>query len=133
MRMSDALAALGTYPFLRLTAAKQERLALGGQVVDFGVGEPREETPAFIRSALVDAVAPLAPYPHSHETPSWSRDAVGRVSDCRPRTSMEALRRRVASSHASASTWACRGSKRPASAACASAGKVRVVRNPGWA
>ncbi len=34
-------------------------------LIDFGVGEPREETPAFIRRALCDAVEaePVSPYP----------------------------------------------------------------------
>ena len=27
------------------------------------MGEPREETPAFIRDALAEAITPLAPYP----------------------------------------------------------------------
>jgi succinyldiaminopimelate transaminase len=32
-------------------------------VIDFGVGEPREETPAFIREALVAALDPISTYP----------------------------------------------------------------------
>ena len=32
-------------------------------LIDFGMGEPREETPAFIRAALADAIEPLSTYP----------------------------------------------------------------------
>jgi acetylornithine aminotransferase len=64
-----------TYPFLRLTQAKQERLARGEQVVDFGVGEPREETPAFIRRALADAIEPMSTYPAADGLPEL-REAI---------------------------------------------------------
>ena len=37
--------------------------AEGVDVVDFGVGEPREPTPAFIRRALIDAIEPVSAYP----------------------------------------------------------------------
>ena len=63
MRLSPTLGSLRVYPFVRLGQAKAERLARGEQVVDFGVGEPREETPAFIRQALADAIAPMSTYP----------------------------------------------------------------------
>jgi acetylornithine aminotransferase len=63
MRLSPTLTGLQTYPFVRLTDAKRRLLAEGVDLIDFGVGEPREETPAFIRAALVDAVEPLSTYP----------------------------------------------------------------------
>jgi succinyldiaminopimelate transaminase len=63
VRLSPTLEGLRVYPFVRLTQAKNERLARGEQVVDFGIGEPREETPAFIRAALADAIEPMSTYP----------------------------------------------------------------------
>jgi len=56
VRLNPVLEAVGTYPFARLTAAKQAVAARGVDLIDFGVGEPREETPAFIRRALARAV-----------------------------------------------------------------------------
>ena len=65
MRLSPVLTGLKTYPFVRLSEAKQRRLAEGCEVIDFGLGEPREPTPAFIRDALVAALhdEPVSAYP----------------------------------------------------------------------
>ena len=64
MRLAPALTGMGTYPFVRLAEEKQRLLAAGVDLIDFGMGEPREETPAFIREALAAAVGPLSTYPH---------------------------------------------------------------------
>ena len=55
----------GTYPFVRLTQAKNAAAARGIEVVDLGVGEPREATPSFIIEALVAALRaePVSTYP----------------------------------------------------------------------
>ena len=58
MRLSPTLDALRVYPFVRLTEAARDLRARGVEVIDFGIGEPREETPAFIRDALGAAVEP---------------------------------------------------------------------------
>jgi acetylornithine aminotransferase len=63
VRVSPVLAGLGTYPFVRLEQARARLRAAGVEVIDFGMGEPREETPAFIRDALAEAITPVAPYP----------------------------------------------------------------------
>jgi succinyldiaminopimelate transaminase len=63
MRVSPILAGLRTYPFVRLDEAKRRLREDGVDFIDFGVGEPREETPAFIRDALVGALEPLSTYP----------------------------------------------------------------------
>ena len=63
MRLSPTLNAMGSYPFVRLSEARRAAEAAGVDVIDFGMGEPREETPAFIREALAGAITPLAPYP----------------------------------------------------------------------
>jgi acetylornithine aminotransferase len=65
MRLSPALAALTTYPFVRLDEAKAAARARGLELVDFGMGEPNEETEPFIRQALVEALAPRLPYPRA--------------------------------------------------------------------
>ena len=52
VRLNPVLAGMASYPFLRLTEAKRAAIARGVDVIDFGVGEPREETPAFIPRAL---------------------------------------------------------------------------------
>ena len=75
MRLNPTLEALRVYPFVRLTQAKNERLARGEQVVDFGVGEPREETPRFIRAALADAIEPMSTYPSAEGLPEL-REAI---------------------------------------------------------
>ena len=63
MRLSPALAGMRAYPFTRLTEAKRDLVARGVEVLDFGMGEPREETPAFIREALAAAIEPRSGYP----------------------------------------------------------------------
>ncbi|HTE61230.1 MAG TPA: aminotransferase class I/II-fold pyridoxal phosphate-dependent enzyme [Solirubrobacteraceae bacterium] len=69
MRVSPTLAGLRTYPFVRLDEAKRRLQADGVDFIDFGVGEPREETPAFIREALVAALEPLSTYPSAAGLP----------------------------------------------------------------
>ena len=63
MTLSPVLTGLRTYPFVRLTDAKRRLAAQGVPIVDFGAGEPREDTPAFIREALVQAIEPQSRYP----------------------------------------------------------------------
>ena len=72
MRLSPVLTGLGTYPFVRLDEAKATALARGAQVIDFGAGEPREETPAFIRRAVAEAieVEPVSTYPKADGLPA---------------------------------------------------------------
>jgi acetylornithine aminotransferase len=43
--------------------------ARGVELLDFGMGEPREETPAFIREALAAALTPLSTYPSAAGLP----------------------------------------------------------------
>ena len=59
------LEGLRTYPFVRLTEAARRLAASGVDVINFGIGEPREETPAFIREALVAALDPVSTYPQT--------------------------------------------------------------------
>jgi succinyldiaminopimelate transaminase len=75
IKLSPVLDGLGTYPFVRLEEARARLRAAGVEIIDFGMGEPREETPAFIRQALVDAITPLAPYPSTVGLPEL-REAI---------------------------------------------------------
>jgi acetylornithine aminotransferase len=69
VKLSPVLAGLRAYPFVRLTEARRRLAAAGVDYVDFGVGEPREETPAFIREALAAAIEPLSTYPSADGLP----------------------------------------------------------------
>jgi succinyldiaminopimelate transaminase len=69
MRVSPVLAGLRTYPFVKLTQAARELAASGVEVINFGIGEPREETPEFIREALKAALDPLSTYPQAEGLP----------------------------------------------------------------
>ena len=77
MRLNPVLAGMASYPFVRLAEAKRAVAARGIDVIDFGVGEPREETPAFIRRALARALdaEPVSSYPLAEGLPEL-REAV---------------------------------------------------------
>src|SRR5262245_13140894 len=53
----------GEYPFLKLARMKDALLPQGIEPIDFSIGDPREETPAFIRDALRAAVPDMSSYP----------------------------------------------------------------------
>jgi acetylornithine aminotransferase len=69
------LAATGTYPFVRLEEAKRRLAADGVELIDFGKGDPREETDPLIRRALVESIEPLSSYPLAEGLPEL-REAV---------------------------------------------------------
>ncbi len=69
MQLSPVLAATGTYPFVRLEEAKRRLAAEGVELIDFGKGDPREETDPLIRQALVDGIEPLMGYPLAEGLP----------------------------------------------------------------
>jgi aspartate/methionine/tyrosine aminotransferase len=75
VKLSPVLTGLPAYPFARLRADVDALRARGVEVFDFGMGEPREETPAFIRDAL--AADPMAPYPATAGLPEL-RSAIAR-------------------------------------------------------
>ena len=77
VRLSPVFSELDAYPFLRLNEAKRRLVERGVDLIDFGVGEPREETPAFIREALAAAIEPRAGYPLSEGLADY-RTAVAR-------------------------------------------------------
>jgi acetylornithine aminotransferase len=67
------LSSLAQYPFTRLTEARRALAARGIPVIDFGIGEPREQTPAFIRESL--SVPALSTYPLAEGLPEL-REAI---------------------------------------------------------
>lgn len=79
MQLSPLLEELGTYPFARLADARARAQRRGVRLIDFGVGEPREQTPEFIRRALVEAVEaePVSAYPLAAGLPEL-REAIAR-------------------------------------------------------
>ncbi|MBV8394814.1 MAG: aminotransferase class I/II-fold pyridoxal phosphate-dependent enzyme [Actinobacteria bacterium] len=72
---SPVLSALAQYPFARLDDWRAEARARGVDVIDFGVGDPREPTPEFIRDALAQGVADVSSYPRAVGLPEY-REAV---------------------------------------------------------
>jgi succinyldiaminopimelate transaminase len=79
MKLSPVLSGLRSYPFLRLTDAKRDLLARGVEVIDFGIGEPREDTPPFIREALAAAITPQSTYPLAEGLPELRAAIAGWV------------------------------------------------------
>jgi len=69
VQLSPVLTATGTYPFVRLEQAKRRLAAEGVELIDFGKGDPREETDPLIRRALVESVEPLSSYPLAEGLP----------------------------------------------------------------
>lgn len=51
------------YPFVKLERRRRELEPKGVTSINFGMGDPREETPAFIREALRAAVPAVSSYP----------------------------------------------------------------------
>src|SRR6266849_7688342 len=75
VQLSPVLAELAQYPFARLDEWKAEAAARGTELIDFGMGDPREVTPEFIREALLASVEPVSSYPRASGLPEL-RDAI---------------------------------------------------------
>ena len=65
--------AVEPYPFEALDRRKHEAVESGRRVIDFGVGDPREETPAIVRDALRDAIGAISSYPRAAGLPPLRR------------------------------------------------------------
>ena len=63
MPVSPILERQTTYPFVRLNEAAQRVRERGIEVIDFGMGDPREPTDPKIRQALVDGLRNRMGYP----------------------------------------------------------------------
>lgn len=75
MPISPILRAQATYPFIRLNQAAAARRAQGLEVIDFGMGDPREPTDPRILQALRDGVRERMGYPAAVGLPEL-REAV---------------------------------------------------------
>ena len=75
MPLSPTLRAQATYPFVRLNEAAAARRAAGLEVIDFGMGDPREPTDPLILQALRDGVRERMGYPAAPGLPEL-REAV---------------------------------------------------------
>jgi succinyldiaminopimelate transaminase len=73
--LSPTLRSQETYPFVRLNEAAAARRAAGHDVVDFGMGDPREPTDPAILQALRDGVRERMGYPAAAGLPEL-RDAI---------------------------------------------------------
>src|SRR5256885_13646529 len=67
--LSPAMAATGTYPFVKLEEAKRRLAAAGVELIDFGKGDPREPTDPMIRQALADSLTEISTYPLAEGLP----------------------------------------------------------------
>ena len=72
-RLNPILGALASYPIVELNRMRDAILAEGRPVYDFGTGDPREPTPAFIRDAFISALQPESSYPNIRGTPELRR------------------------------------------------------------
>lgn len=80
MQLSRGMRAVEAYPFEELDRRRARFLAGGGRLIDLGVGDPREETPPFIRDALVEAIEPVSSYPRAAGLPELREAIVGWVA-----------------------------------------------------
>jgi acetylornithine aminotransferase len=86
VQLSPVLTATGAYPFVRLEEAKRRLAAEGVELIDFGKGDPREETDPVIRAALVAAIEPVSSYPLAEGLPELREAA---AAWCRLRFDVE--------------------------------------------
>jgi succinyldiaminopimelate transaminase len=89
--LSPVLAGLAAYPFVRQDEAIAAAEARGIEVIDFGMGDPREPTPAFVRDALVAALGESSSYPRAVGLPEL-REAIARWAAGRFGVSLDAER-----------------------------------------
>jgi succinyldiaminopimelate transaminase len=86
--LSRAYRDVEPYAFEALDRRRASAIDAGRRLIDFGVGDPRDETPAFIREALVAAVEPVSSYPRAAGLPElraaiagWARVRFGVTLD----------------------------------------------------
>src|SRR6266699_5241398 len=75
VQLSPVLTDLAQYPFTRLDEWKAEAQARGIELIDFGMGDPREVTPRFIREALAASIEEVSSYPRATGLPEL-REAI---------------------------------------------------------
>jgi len=75
MRFNPTLERMSTYPFVQLEDAKRKAAGRLGELIDFGVGDPMERTPEFIRRTLVESISETSSYPKAAGLPD-TREAI---------------------------------------------------------
>ena len=80
MELSPLLAELAQYPFARLDEWRADARSRGIDVIDFGVGDPREPTPEFIREALMGAIPEVSSYPRAVGLPAYREAVAGWIA-----------------------------------------------------
>jgi succinyldiaminopimelate transaminase len=78
--ISPILREQSTYPFVRLNQAAADRRAGGLEVIDFGMGDPREPTDPRILQALRDGVRERMGYPTAAGLPELREAVAGWVA-----------------------------------------------------
>jgi succinyldiaminopimelate transaminase len=79
MRVSSLLRAQSTYPFVRLDEARKRVEAQGIDVIDLGMGDPREPTDGRIQQALAAALPLTGGYPRATGLPELREAIAGWV------------------------------------------------------
>jgi succinyldiaminopimelate transaminase len=82
VHLSPGIRTVEPYPFEELDRRKTAAIQAGRELIDFGVGDPREVTAGFIRDALKEAVEPVSSYPRAAGLPLL-RDAIATWIDGR--------------------------------------------------
>ncbi len=77
VQFSPVLTELAQYPFARLDDWKADARARGIELIDFGMGDPREVTPAFIREAMLASVDEVSSYPRAVGLPELRNAVAG--------------------------------------------------------
>jgi succinyldiaminopimelate transaminase len=77
--VSPLLSSLAAYPFVRLEEAKRAAAARGIELIDFGIGDPREPTPQLVKDALVEALSDASRYPLAQGLPELREAIAGWV------------------------------------------------------
>jgi acetylornithine/N-succinyldiaminopimelate aminotransferase len=76
---NPVLDAIRTNLMVALDEKKQALRSQGRRLFDFGLGDPKEPTPAFLRDALRAAVPDVSQYPSAAGTPALRRACAGYV------------------------------------------------------
>ncbi len=79
VHLSPGIRAVEPYPFEELDRRRAAALAAGRELIDFGVGDPREVTAPAIRAALAEAVGPVSSYPRAAGLPELRAAIAGWV------------------------------------------------------
>lgn len=78
--LNPLLGRLAAYMQEAMNRVRAAAKARGGPVYDFGIGDPREPTPQFLREALKAAVPEVSQYPSVAGIPALRRAAAGYLS-----------------------------------------------------